>query len=52
MSEQGQLQLDPEKRAQALAEMGLDDPYENWERGNPYDYMPLSEYRCYGLTTL
>jgi hypothetical protein len=40
MSEQGQLQLDPEKGAQALAEMGLDDPYENWERGNPYDYMP------------
>ncbi len=41
MSEQGQPQLDAEKRAQALAEMGLDDPYENWERENPYNYMPI-----------
>ena len=40
MSEQGQPQPDAERRAQALAEMGLDDPYENWERENPYDYMP------------
>ncbi len=40
MSEQGQTQLDAEKRAQHLAEMGLDDPFEDWERENPYDYMP------------
>jgi hypothetical protein len=40
MSEQGQTQLDAERRAQSRAEMGLDDPYEDWERENPYDYMP------------
>ncbi len=40
MSEQGQPQLDAETRAQALAEMVLDDPYENWERENPNEFMP------------
>ena len=41
MSEQGQPKQDAELRAQALAEMGLDDPNDyNWERENPYDYMP------------
>jgi hypothetical protein len=40
MSKQDQSKQDAEKRAQALAEMGLDDPYENWEQENPYDYMP------------
>ncbi len=40
MSEQGQAQLDAERRAQSLAELGLDDPYEDWKRENPYDYMP------------
>ena len=36
MSEQVQTQQDA-----VLREMGLDDPYdENWERENPYDYMP------------
>ncbi len=41
MSEQDQTQSAAEKRAQTLAEMGLDDPNdEGWERENPYDYMP------------
>jgi hypothetical protein len=44
MSEQDQTQSAAEKRAQTLAEMGLDDPFEDypeqWERENPYDYMP------------
>ncbi len=41
MSEQDQPKQDAERRAQALAEMGLDDPNdENWERETPYDYMP------------
>jgi hypothetical protein len=40
MSEQGHPQLDAQRRAQSLAEMGLDDPYEDWERENPNDYMP------------
>ncbi len=38
---QAQAQQDALERAQALAEMGLEDPDdENWERKNPYDYMP------------
>ncbi len=41
MSEQNQSKQEAEKRAQTLAELGLDDPYEDWEqRENPYDYMP------------
>ncbi len=41
MSEQGQPRQTAQLRAQALAEMGLDDPFEgNWEQENPYDYMP------------
>ncbi len=43
MSEQDQPKQAVEQRAQALAEMGLDDPFESWERENPYDYMPLRD---------
>jgi hypothetical protein len=38
MSEQGQPQLDAEKRAQHLAEIGLDDPY---EIGNEKTHMTI-----------
>jgi hypothetical protein len=38
---QAQAQQEAMLRAQALAEMGLEDPDdENWVRENPYDYMP------------
>ena len=41
MSEQDQPKQAAEQRAQALAEMGLEDPDdESWERQDPYDYMP------------
>ena len=45
MSDQDKERELAEIRAQAKAEMdremGLDDPNdENWERENPYDYMP------------